>query len=48
MVAASAPRELTTHGQIYIPPGPRLGDVVIKADSVNKAWGEKVLLKDAR
>lgn len=29
---------------IYIPPGPRLGDVVIEAQDVSKAYGKKLLL----
>lgn len=29
--------------QIYIPPGPRLGDVVIEAKNVKKAYGDKLL-----
>ncbi|MCC5860772.1 MAG: energy-dependent translational throttle protein EttA [Gammaproteobacteria bacterium] len=29
--------------EIYIPPGPRLGDLVIEARGVSKAFGEKVL-----
>ncbi|EGW20706.1 energy-dependent translational throttle protein EttA [Methylobacter tundripaludum] len=29
--------------EIYIPPGPRLGDVVIEADNVSKAFGDKLL-----
>ncbi|MEL7298025.1 MAG: energy-dependent translational throttle protein EttA [Pseudomonadota bacterium] len=32
--------------EIYIPPGPRLGDVVIEAESVRKAFGEKLLVED--
>lgn len=28
---------------IYIPPGPRLGDIVIEAKNVRKAYGEKLL-----
>lgn len=28
---------------IYIPPGPRLGDVVVEAKNVRKAYGEKLL-----
>lgn len=30
--------------EIYIPSGPRLGDVVIELDNVSKAFGERVLL----
>lgn len=32
--------------QIYIPPGPRLGDVVIEADKIKKAFGDKLLYED--
>lgn len=31
---------------IYIPSGPRLGDLVIKADSLNKSFGDKILFED--
>jgi sulfate-transporting ATPase len=30
--------------ELYIPPGPRLGNVVIEADSVNKAYGDNILM----
>lgn len=29
--------------ELYIPPGPRLGDVVIEAEDVSKAYGDKLL-----
>ncbi|HEY0593575.1 MAG TPA: energy-dependent translational throttle protein EttA, partial [Thermoanaerobaculia bacterium] len=32
--------------EIYIPPGPRLGDVVIEADALSKAYGETLLIDD--
>jgi len=32
--------------EIYIPPGPRLGNVVIEADDVKKAYGEKLLIDE--
>jgi ATP-binding cassette ChvD family protein len=32
--------------EIAIPPGPRLGDVVVKAEHVKKAFGDKVLFDD--
>ncbi len=32
--------------QIYIPPGPRLGDIVIRADHVSKAYGDNLLYED--
>ena len=31
---------------IYIPPGPRLGDIVVEAQNVRKAYGDKVLFDD--
>ncbi len=32
--------------EIYIPPGPRLGDVVVEARGVSKAYGDKVLFEN--
>src|SRR6476469_5117585 len=32
--------------EIYIPPGPRLGDTVIEAHGVSKAYGDTVLFQD--
>ncbi len=32
--------------EIYIPPGPRLGDVVAELNGVSKAYGDKVLFED--
>ena len=32
--------------EIYIPPGPRLGDIVVEATSVAKAYGDKVLFEN--
>jgi len=32
--------------EIYIPPGSRLGDVVIEARKVNKAYGDRLLMED--
>ena len=32
--------------EIYIPPGPRLGKVVIQADELSKAFGERLLVED--
>ncbi len=31
--------------EIYIPPGPRLGDIVIEADNVSKAYGDRLLFE---
>src|SRR5512135_1013655 len=32
--------------EIYIPPGPRLGDIVIELDKVSKGYGERLLLEN--
>ena len=32
--------------EIYIPPGPRLGDLVIEAKGIRKAFGDKLLIDD--
>ncbi len=32
--------------EIYIPPGPRLGDVVIEADNISKGFGDRLLISD--
>jgi ATP-binding cassette ChvD family protein len=31
--------------EIYLPPGPRLGDIVIEADNVAKAYGDRLLVE---
>jgi energy-dependent translational throttle protein EttA len=32
--------------EIYIPPGPRLGDVAIDADNISKSFGDRLLIND--
>lgn len=32
--------------EIYVPPGPRLGDLVIEAKNVSKGYGDKLLFED--
>ena len=32
--------------QIYIPPGPRLGDVVIEAEGLSKGFGDRLLIEE--
>jgi ATP-binding cassette ChvD family protein len=44
-LAAKAEREQQTFATIQIPPGPRLGQNVIEADNLEKAYGEKLLFK---
>ncbi|MFN3521934.1 MAG: energy-dependent translational throttle protein EttA [Phenylobacterium sp.] len=41
-----AERAKQTFAQIQIPPGPRLGSVVIEAENLEKAYGDKLLFKD--
>jgi sulfate-transporting ATPase len=46
LLAAAAPTELRNAGQIYIPPGPRLGDVVFNCKNVRKSFGDRLLIDD--
>jgi energy-dependent translational throttle protein EttA len=46
LLAAAAPKELRNAGQIYIPPGPRLGDVVIDVDHLRKSFEGRLLIDD--
>jgi energy-dependent translational throttle protein EttA len=32
--------------EIYIPPGPRLGDIVIEASGISKAYGDRILFEN--
>src|SRR5204862_4939377 len=32
--------------EIYIPPGPRLGQVVLEAEGVRKTYGDRILMDD--
>ncbi|THH34964.1 energy-dependent translational throttle protein EttA [Neolewinella litorea] len=40
-------REREKNLEIYIPPGPRLGDVVIEVKNLKKGFGDRVLFDDA-
>ncbi len=40
------PEKMVKNLEIWIPPGPRLGDVVIEADALSKAYGDKLLFED--
>ncbi len=47
LLARSEAREKASgKAQIVIPAGPRLGDVVIEAEHINKAFGERLLIDD--
>ena len=41
-----AGRETQTFAQIQIPPGPRLGNMVIEVEGLEMAYGDKLLFKD--
>jgi energy-dependent translational throttle protein EttA len=41
------PEEIARDLEIYIPPGPRLGDVVIEAKGLRKGFGDTLLMEDA-
>src|SRR4029077_16602667 len=43
---AEAGRDKTGKAQITIPPGPRLGDVVIEASDLEKGFGDRLLIDD--
>jgi len=43
---AAAPEKRQGPGEIYIPPGPKLGGLVVDAKRVRKAYGERLLIDD--
>ena len=43
LLEATASKELRNAGQIYIPPGPRLSDVVIDVANLRKSFGQRLL-----
>jgi ATP-binding cassette ChvD family protein len=43
-ISSQAYQKRNETNEIYIPPGPRLGDVVIEVDHVRKAFGDKLLM----
>ena len=44
--ASKAEKEKVTTAQIRIPPGQRLGSVVVEAENISKAFGDKHLIND--
>ena len=45
-LVAEAGRDTNGKAQITIPPGPRLGNVVIEADHIGKGFGDRLLVDD--
>ena len=46
LLAEDARQTRVDSGQMYIPPGPRLGDTVIVAEHLKKGFGERLLIDD--
>ncbi|HEV8231050.1 MAG TPA: energy-dependent translational throttle protein EttA [Thermoanaerobaculia bacterium] len=46
LLAEGGPEARIETREIYIPPGPRLGDVVVRADGVRKGYGDRLLMED--
>ena len=46
LLKANEARLQSRDAQIVIPPGPRLGDVVIQVDGVSKGYGDQLLIDD--
>jgi ATP-binding cassette ChvD family protein len=43
---AAAGKQMHRRAQIQIPPGPRLGDLVIETEGLNKGFGDRLLIED--
>ena len=43
-ISSQAYQKRNETNEIYIPPGPRLGDVVLEVENVRKAFGDKLLM----
>ena len=46
LLADSGPDARGETQELFIPPGPRLGDVVVRAEAVRKAYGDRLLMED--
>ncbi len=42
----NAAQEKEKQLELYIPPGPRLGDVVVEAEKISKGYGDRLLIDD--
>ena len=45
-IASQSYQKRNETNEIYIPPGPRLGDVVLEVDKLRKGFGDKLLIED--
>ena len=46
LLAAKGPEARGETQDLFIPPGPRLGDVVVRAEAVRKSYGDRLLMED--
>jgi energy-dependent translational throttle protein EttA len=46
LLAEKGPESRGETTELFIPPGPRLGDVVVRAEHVRKAYGDRLLMED--
>src|SRR5438270_512939 len=46
LLSDSGPESRGETQELFIPPGPRLGDVVVRAEGVRKAYGDRLLMED--
>jgi ATP-binding cassette ChvD family protein len=46
LLADKGPESRGETQELFIPPGPRLGDVVVRAQKVRKAYGDRLLMDD--
>ena len=46
LLADKGPETRGETQELFIPPGPRLGDVVVRAEGVRKAYGDRLLMED--
>jgi len=45
-LASRSDKDKRIEGRIYIPPGPRLGDLVLEAENLTKSYGDKLLFEN--
>jgi sulfate-transporting ATPase len=45
-ISSSSYQKRNETNEIYIPPGPRLGDVVVEVENLRKGFGDKLLIDD--
>jgi len=46
LLADKGPEQRGETADLFIPPGPRLGDVVVRAEGVRKSYGDRLLMED--